>query len=140
MYLLDTNVLSETRRMHRADPNVWAWSQSIPADSFYLSAVTILEIEQGILLVERRDKIQAVLFANWLRKRVLPQFEGRILPFDTTTALRCAQLHVPDPRPERDSMIAATALVHSLIVATRNVADFEGTGVSLLNPWTTTAD
>lgn len=136
MYLLDTNVLSETRRMHRADPNVWAWSQAIPADNFFLSAGTILEIEQGILLIERRDKRQAALFADWLRNRVLPQFEGRILAFDTAVALRCAQLHVPDPHPERDSMIAATALVHSLVIATRNVSDFQATGVGLLSPWT----
>lgn len=79
MYLLDTNVLSETRRMHRSDPAVWAWSQAVPADLLYISAVTVLEIEQGVLRVERRDAQQALLFANWLHKRILPQFEGRIL-------------------------------------------------------------
>lgn len=135
MYLLDTNVLSETRRMHRADPGVWAWSQAVSADLLYISAVTILEIEQGVLRVERRDPEQARLFANWLRKRILPQFEGRILAFDTTVALRCAALHVPDPRPERDAMIAATALVHSLTVVTRNTKDFTSCGVGTFNPW-----
>jgi predicted nucleic acid-binding protein len=131
MYLLDTNVLSETRRMHRADPAVWAWSQAVPADLLYISAVTVLEIEQGVLRVERRDPQQALLFANWLHKRILPQFEGRVLAFDTGVALRCAALHVP----ERDAMIAATALVHSLTVVTRNAKDFVACGVGTLNPW-----
>jgi predicted nucleic acid-binding protein len=135
MYLLDTNVLSETRRMHRADPAVWAWSQTVPADLLHISVVTVLEIEQGVLRVERRDAQQALLFANWLHKRILPQFEGRILAFDTGVALRCAALHVPDPRPERDAMIAATALVHSLTVVTRNTKDFASCGVRTLNPW-----
>ena len=135
MYLLDTNVLSETRRMHRADPAVWAWSQAVPADLLYISAVTVLEIEQGVLRVERRDPQQALLFANWLHKRILPQFEGRVLAFDTGVALRCAALHVPDPRPERDAMIAATALVHSLTVVTCNTKDFASCGVATLNPW-----
>jgi predicted nucleic acid-binding protein len=135
MYLLDTNVLSETRRMHRADPIVWAWSQAVPADLLYISAVTVLEIEQGVLRVERRDPPQARLFANWLHKRILPQFEGRILAFDTAVALRCAALHVPDPRPERDAMIAATALVHSLTLVTRNTKDFTSCGVGTFNPW-----
>ena len=135
MYLLDTNVLSETRRMHRADAAVWAWSQAVPADLLYISAMTVLEIEQGVLRVARRDPQQARLFANWLHKRILPQFEGRILAFDTAAALRCAALHVPDPRPERDAMIAATALVHSLTVVTRNTKDFASCGVGTLNPW-----
>lgn len=135
MYLLDTNVLSEIRKVHRADPLVWAWSQGVPADLLYISAITVLEIEQGVLLVERRDPQRGRLFADWLRKRILPQFEGRILAFDTAAALRCAALHVPDPRPERDAMIAAAALVHSLTVVTRNIADFTRSGVATLNPW-----
>ena len=135
MYLLDTHVLSETRRMHRADPLVWAWSQTVPADLLYISAVTVLEIEQGVLRVERRDPQQAGLFENWLHKRILPQFEGRILAFDTAVALRCAALHVPDPRPARDAMIAATALLHSLTVVTRSTKDFASCGVGTLNPW-----
>lgn len=135
MYLLDTNVLSEIRKVHRADPVVWAWSQTMPADLLYIAAVTVFEIERGVLLVERRDPQQGRLFADWLHKRILPQFEGRVLAFDTAAALRCAALHIPDPRPERDAMIAATAQAHSLTVVTRNTADFARTGVSTLNPW-----
>ncbi|RXT50234.1 VapC toxin family PIN domain ribonuclease [Bosea sp. Tri-44] len=139
MYLLDTNVLSEIRKVHRANPTVWAWSQVTPADLLYISAVSVLEIEQGVLLVERRDSQQGRLFSDWLRKRILPQFEGRILAFDTEAALRCAALHIPDPRPERDAMIAATAQVHALTVVTRNTADFARSGVATLNPWLASA-
>ena len=102
-----------------------------------LSVVTILELEQGTRLIARRDKQQAERLKEWLHERVVPGFTDRILPFDIKAALRCATLHVPDPRPERDAMIAATALVHGLILVTRNTQDFEPMGVKLLNPWTT---
>jgi predicted nucleic acid-binding protein len=135
MYLLDTNVLSELRRRHRADPKVAAWAAGLhPADSF-LSAITILEIERGVLLRQRHDPTQGAVLRAWLDERVLPHFEGRILPVDTAVAQRCAALHVPDPRPHQDALIAATALVHGLTLATRNVADFQEMGVGLVNPW-----
>lgn len=135
MYLLDTNVLSELRRRDRTDANVRAWAKTVlPADLF-LSAITILEVEAGVLMIERRDKVQGRVLRTWIDDRVLPLFDSRILPIDTDVALRCAQLHVPDPRAERDALIAATALVHHLTVATRNVADFRPMGVPLINPW-----
>ncbi len=103
--------------------------------NFFLSAITVLEIEQGILRLNRKDAKTAALFRDWLTNYVLKQFDGRILAFDSSTAIRCAAMHVPDPKPDRDSMIAATASVHGLTVATRNVADFEACGVPVFNPW-----
>jgi hypothetical protein len=135
MYLLDTNVVSELRRLDRAQPQVRAWAERTPGSGFYLSVVTILEVERGILLLARRDEEQAEQLRVWLEGDLLAGFEQRILPVDVPVVRRCAALHVPDRRPERDAMIAATALVHGLIVVTRNVADFERTGVKLLNPW-----
>jgi predicted nucleic acid-binding protein len=86
-------------------------------------------------MLERRDKAQGAMLRAWIDTRVLPAFDGRILSVDTAVAKRCARLHVPDPRADRDALIAATALVHRLTVVTRNVADFEAMGVDLLNPW-----
>ncbi len=137
MFLLDTTVVSELRKVKtgKADRSVGAWSDSADAGELYLSAVTIEELEIGVLGIERRDRVQGELFRRWMDKQVLPLFADRILPLDTTVARRSAQLHVSDPRPIRDGFIAATALAHGLILVTRNVADFEPMGVRLLNPW-----
>jgi predicted nucleic acid-binding protein len=135
MFLLDTNVISELRRPERADGNVVAWAGAISAASFFLSAISILEIELGALKIARRDAAQGAILRAWIDDHILPRFEGRILAVDTAVAQRCARLHVPDPRSERDALIAATAMVHGLTVVTRDVADFEPTGVELLNPW-----
>jgi len=135
MFLLDTNVISELRRPKQADRNVVAWANTIPAASFFLSAISILEIELGALLIARKDAAQGAILRAWIDDQILPRFDGRILAVDTAVAQRCARLHVPDPRAERDALIAATAMVHGLTVVTRNVTDFEPTGVALLNPW-----
>jgi toxin FitB len=135
MFLLDTNVISELRRPERANRNVAAWAGAIPAASFFLSAISILEIEIGALQLARKDSVQGGVLRAWIEEHILPRFEGRILPVDTSVAQRCARLHVPDPRSERDALITATALVHSLTVVTRNTTDFESAGVTLLNPW-----
>ena len=137
MFLLDTNVVSELRKVKtgKADRSVAAWSDTADAGELYLSAVTIEELEIGVLGIERRDRVQGELFRRWMDEQVLPSFADRILPLDTTVARRSARLHVPDPRPIRDGFIAATALAHGLILVTRNVADFEPMGVRLLNPW-----
>ena len=134
MYLLDTNVISELR-ITGADKQVKAWAGSVAANSLYLSAMTVLELEMGILLVERRDAKQGMLLRCWLEERVMPAFDGRILAIDSAVARCCAALHVPDPRSERDALIAATALVHGMVMVTRNIADFAPTSVTLLNPW-----
>lgn len=141
MYLLDTNVVSELRKAKagKADRGVATWASGVPAEVLYVSAITILELETGVLLVLRRDPKQGRLLGSWLDQHVLPAFSGRVLPVDIAVARRCAALHVPDPRSERDALIAATAMVHNMAVVTRNVADFEATGVSLLSPWETPA-
>ena len=138
MYLLDTNVVSELRKVRagKADKHVADWADSIDATDLYLSVITIQELEIGVLLAERRDPSQGAVFRAWLNGHVLPAFTSRILIVDTAVAQRSARLHVPDPRPVRDALIAATALVHGMTVVTRNVADFESTGVPTLNPWT----
>lgn len=135
MFLLDTNVVSELRRPERADANVRAWASNTPAELYAISVVTVLELERGMLLVERRDALQAAILRRWLEREILTPFATRILPVDVAIARRCATLHVPDPRPERDALIAATALAHGLTVVTRNIGDFEPMGVALLNPW-----
>ena len=137
MFILDTNVVSELRKIRsgKSDPHVAAWADSVDAGRLHLSAITVLELEIGVLQVEHRDAKQGAMLRTWLDTLVLPEFNGRILPVDTAVAQRCARLHVPDPRAERDALIAATALVHGMTVVTRNIADFRATGAPLLNPW-----
>src|SRR5277367_4867163 len=135
MYILDTNVISELRTAGKTHQNVRKWAERLPSASLYISVVSVLELEIGILLIDRRDKGQGAILRAWMDGHVLPTFSGRILSIDTDVAQRCAMLHVPNPRSDRDALIAATALVHGLTVATRNVADFERTGVGVLNPW-----
>jgi len=137
MYLLDTNVVSESRKAGsgKADDKVIAWLQSVAVASLFIPAITVLELEIGVLRVERRDSAQGELLRRWLDNQVLPTFADRILAIGTVVARRCAQLHVPDPQADRDALIAATALVHGMTVVTRNVADFESTRVAVFNPW-----
>ena len=137
MFLLDTNVVSELRkiRLGRADPGVAQWADSVDAAQLFLSVITVHELEMGILLVQRRDAAQGNVLRSWLDRYLLPAFADRILAVDTAVVLRSAKLHIPDPRPFRDGLIAATALVHGMTMVTRNFADFLPTGVTCLNPW-----
>ncbi len=137
MYLLDTNVISELRKAKsgKADNTVVAWANSVSAARLFISVITVLELEIGVLLVERRDPTQGALLRSWLNAHVLPAFSDRILVVDTAVAQRCAKLHVPDSRSERDAIIAATALVHGMTMVTRNTDDFGHTGVNMINPW-----
>jgi predicted nucleic acid-binding protein len=135
MYLLDTNVLSELRKARKADKHVTQWAASVDASALFVSTISLLELELGVLAMERKDTAQGQLLRAWLERHVLPEFKDRALPIDTAVALRCARLHVPNKRSERDALIAATALVHGMTVVTRNTLDFEPTGVGLLNPW-----
>lgn len=137
MYLLDTNVVAELRkaRAGKADRRVTEWANSVAPASLFLSTITVLEMELGVLLMERRDATQGAILRAWMDGHVLRAFAERILAIDTAVARRCAQLHVPDPKSERDAFIAATALVHGMTVVTRNIADFASTGVTTLNPW-----
>jgi predicted nucleic acid-binding protein len=137
MYLLDTNVVSELRKVRagKANPNVARWADSVDANQLYLSVISVQELEIGVLLVERRDAAQGAMLRTWLNEHVLPAFAGRILPVDTKIALRSAHMHVPDPHPVRDGLIAATALIHGMTIVTRNVDDFIRTDGMVLNPW-----
>ncbi|MBP6304990.1 MAG: type II toxin-antitoxin system VapC family toxin [Giesbergeria sp.] len=137
MLVLDTNVVSELRkvRLGKADANVAAWAQSVDAADLFISAITVMELELGVLSLERKDAAQGAVLRLWLEQQVLPEFSGRTLAVDSAVAQRCARLHVPDKRGERDALIAATALVHGMAVVTRNTADFQPTGVALINPW-----
>ena len=137
MFVLDTNVVSELRkvRLGRANVQVARWADTVDANTLYISAITVLELKLGILLIEHRDAKQARGLRNWLDEHVLPEFADRILPVDAVVARRCAHLHVPDPRSERDALIAATALVHGMTIVTRNASDFAATGVKVFDPW-----
>jgi len=135
-YLLDTNVISELRKSERrATPAVRAWVSSRAPSDLHLSAITVLEIEVGIGRLSRRDQTQAGRLRTWLEDDVLKVFAGRVLSIDVPVARQAARLQVPNPRPERDALIAATAVVHDLTVVTRNVADFEPMGVAVVDPW-----
>lgn len=135
-YLLDTNVISELRKpASRASASVRAWVADRAPLDLYLSAITILEAEIGIGRIARRDPAQGDRLQVWLDEELLDSFAGRVLPVDIIVARRAARLHVPDPRPERDALIAATAVIHGLTVVTRNVKDFVALDVPIVNPW-----
>jgi len=137
MYLLDTNVISELRKssVGRIDKRVEAWAGGVNQDLQFLSVITVIEIEIGMLRMERRDARQGAMLRSFLERTVLTRFQSRIFGVDMEIARRCAKLHIPNPCSYRDSLIAATALVHGLTLVTRNVRDFARTGVPILNPW-----
>ncbi len=137
MYILDTNVISEIRKAKskKANINVLNWASSIPVSQLFLSVISVMELEMGVLLMERKDKNQGAILRDWLDNHVLKTFKGKIVPIDTSVAQRCAKLHVPDPRSERDALIAASGLLQNMTVVTRNTNDFKHTKIKLLNPW-----
>jgi predicted nucleic acid-binding protein len=138
MYVLDTNVLSELRKVRsgRADPGVATWAEQVPSVELFISAITIHELDHSVLLLERSDPAQGALLRVWLDQSVAAAFKSRVLPVDERVARRAAALHVPDPAPFRDALIAATALVHDMTVVTRDLKDFQRfEGLDLINPW-----
>ena len=137
MYLLDTNVVSEFRKSAdgRINKSVKRWADEISPDLMFISVISVLELEIGVLQIERRDKKQGLVLRKWLNKHVLPAFLDRVLPVDVAVAQRCASLHVPNPKSERDAMIAATAIEHRMTIVTRNVSDFSQSGVKIFDPW-----
>ena len=135
MFVLDTNVISELRHgKPNQSPVVRAWATAQPSSSFYISAITILELEMGIQALESKTPPQGSALRAWLDS-VRLGFSGRILPFTEITVPVCASLRIPNPRSDRDAMIAATAMEHGFTVVTRNEADFVQTGVAIINPW-----
>lgn len=137
MFILDTNVVSELRKvaLGKANINVSLWASAIEPKVLYLSAVTIHELEVGILQLKRRNVFSSAILRKWMDTHVLQVFADRILPIDSTVAQRGASLHFPNTRPWADAFIAATALVHGMTIVTRNVSDFQSTGAAVLNPW-----
>jgi predicted nucleic acid-binding protein len=135
MYLLDTNVLSETRKAGKANAGVLDWTKKNSVEDSYVSVMSIFELDHGIALLERKDPLQAKILRGWFEVKILDVFQHRILSIDLAVATACAKLHVPDPMADRDSFIAATALVHGLTLVTRNTRDFERAGIKLFNPW-----
>ena len=137
MLLLDTNVVSELRRVRngKADANVSRWAETTDFAALFISVITAHELEIGVLLAERRDPAQGAMLRQWLETLALPAFRGRILPVDLAVAKHAARLHVPNPCPINDALIAATGLAHGMTVVTRNTEDFASTGVPVLNPW-----
>ncbi len=137
MFLVDTNVVSELRRSKtgKADANVLSWAESVSPVELYISTISILEIEIGVLQAEHRDHRQGKALRNWFEGQVLTVFHERVIPIDLEVARRCADLHVPDPAADRDALIAASALVHGMSVVTGNISDFSASGVPLVNPW-----
>ena len=137
MYVLDTNVLSELRKATGGKADVWVtrWALGVLPSNLYLSVMTIFEVELGALRLQRRDRAQSAILRGWLDNYIVPTFGNRTFPITMAVARAAARLHVPDPRPERDALIAATALVHQMTVVTRNVSDFAPMGVPVINPW-----
>lgn len=139
MFVLDTNVVSEFRkvRSNKANAGVAAWAEQVPSAELFISAITIHELEHGVLLMERSDPTQGEILREWLDHSVTAAFKNRILDIDIRVARRAAALHVPDPAPFRDALIGATALVHDMAVVTRDLKDFERfDDLNVFNPWT----
>tara|TARA_R110001592_G_scaffold341474_1_gene630555 strand:+ start:27062 stop:27484 length:423 start_codon:yes stop_codon:yes gene_type:complete len=137
MYLLDTNVISELRKVKsgKADKHIESWSFQVDPQLLYVSSIVIHEIELGILLAERSDRAKGKVLRKWMSEHVLPAFDGRILSVDKDVVLVSAKYHVPDPKPYRDTLIAASAVVHDMTIVTRNVGDFNLDGLKVFNPW-----
>jgi toxin FitB len=137
MYLLDTNIISESRKLGTAkvDPNAARWFAEVDVETSFVSAMTIFELERGVKQMERRDTAQGALLRRWFDEQVMTTYEHRTLPLSREVALICAGLHIPDPKSERDAWIAATAIDAGLTLVTRNVDDFANMGVGLINPF-----
>ena len=138
MFVLDTNVVSELRKVRagKANRGVAEWAIGVPSAHLFISVMTLHELELGVLLAERRDTRQGASLRQWFDESVSVAFTDRTLVIDGTVAKRAAALHDPDPAPLRDAFIAATALVYRMTVVTRNVRDFKRfEGLGVINPW-----
>lgn len=138
-YLLDTNAVSEFGKTRSADPVFRQWAMAQDDDDYAISVLTLMELETGILRLERRDPVQGAFLRRWLTNSAILTRRDRILPVSEAIALRCAHFHVPDPKSPVDALIAATALVHGLVLVTRNVTHIKGIDVPYISPWRTPA-
>jgi predicted nucleic acid-binding protein len=138
MFVLDTNIVSELRKVRsgKANVGVATWAERVPSAELFISAITIHELEHGVLLMERSDPAKGAVLRAWLDQSVAAAFKSRVLPVDERVARRAAALHVPDPAPFRDALIGATALIHDMAVVTRDIKDFQRFDeLDVLNPW-----
>lgn len=137
MYLLDTNIVSEMRKIKqgKADPKVANWAKQIDNDKFFINTIILMELRRGALLKLRKDKVQGEHLLYWVENIIKVNFAGRILPITEQVSNICSECHVPNPRPENDTWIASTAIAHNFTLVTRNVDDFYGLPVKLLNPF-----
>lgn len=137
MYLFDTNIISELRKMSNSkiDPNVSNWIAQICPEDTYISVISIMEMRAGIMQKMRKDLIQGNYLQHWYDNVMLPAYQGRILPITAKVATICAELHVPNKRPTNDALIAATAMAHNYTLVTRNTKDFQGLKMKLFNPF-----
>ena len=137
MFLLDTNIISESRKLGtlRVDQKAALWLASVDVEASFISAMTLFELERGVQQMERRDAKQGAVLRRWLDDQIMVTYENRTLPLSRDVALICASLHIPDPKSERDAWIAATAINAELTLVSRNVSDFANMGVMLLNPF-----
>lgn len=133
-YLLDTNVISDLRKRHRASPLVRAWGNERKPQELFLSVLTLGELRRGTELIKRRDPATAGILRAWLDS-IRARFRNRIIGIDATVADRWGRLGIPAPLPDIDGLLAATALVHGMTVVTRNVRHIAPTGVPCLNPF-----
>ncbi len=137
MYLLDTNIISESRKLgtSRIHPQAALWFEQVDVETTFISAMTAFELERGVQQMERKDAAQGSILRRWLNDQIMTTYEHRTLPLSRSVALICAGLHIPDPKSERDAWIAATAIDAGLMLVSRNVADFEGMAVGLVSPF-----
>lgn len=133
-YLVDTNVISELRKGRRADPAVRSWFDGVADDEIFLSVLTIGEIRQGIERIRRRDPASALALDSWLA-RLVESHRDRLIPVDRLVAEEWGRLNAPDPSPVVDGLLASSAKVAGLTVATRNVADFARAEIDCVDPF-----
>jgi len=135
--LVDTNVISELKRGRNAHPAVTAWSAALPPEQIFTSVVVLGEIRRGIKLIARRDRLQADILERWYVD-MRQQIGDRVLAVDEAVMMAWSKISVPNMLPAYDGLIAATALVHGMTVATRNTADYSRVGVEVIDPWSET--
>ena len=137
MYLLDTNVISETRKIKSGKVNqgVLRWLNDKPTALLYTCEIVMMEIQRGILLIQRKDPVQAEYLQRWFDKTIIPRFENRVLTINKRATQLCASFHVPNPRHENDTWIASIAKANELILVTRNIKDFQDLPIKVINPF-----